>query len=84
MYEVMEYRDIAAAATAQFEREDRSIEQEQTELAAARAQLNRRKKALGRKRAKFERVMRNFRELDDLLESGQERPRGSGQDEAAA
>lgn len=80
----MEYREIAAAATAQLEREERSIEKEQSELAAARAQLNRRKKALGRKRAKFERVMRNFRELDHLLESDQERPRESRQDGEAA
>jgi hypothetical protein len=67
----MDYRELIAAASAQFEGEQRTIDQEQQELNAARWRLNRRRKALGRKRARFERVLRNFRELDNLLDTEQ-------------
>jgi hypothetical protein len=66
----MEYRDIVAATTRQFEQEERDIEARQAEADTTQALLDRRRRALKRKRTSFERMMRNFRDLDEEVVSG--------------
>jgi hypothetical protein len=66
----MEYRDIVAATTHQFEAEERDIEARQAEVDSAQALLDRRRKALKRKRSSFDRMLRNFQDLDAEVVSG--------------
>jgi hypothetical protein len=87
----MEYRDIVAATTHQFEAEERDIEARQAEVDSVQALLDRRRKALKRKRAGFDRMLRNFRDLDAEVVSGKpaaaedpDEVREPGEGEAAA
>jgi hypothetical protein len=62
----MEYRDIVAATTHRFEVEERDIEARQAEVDGVQPLLDRRRKALKRKRVRFERLIQNIRELVPL------------------
>ena len=66
----MEYTQIVAATTVQFEQEDRDIETRQSELDTAQALIDRRRKALKRKRAGFDRMLQGWQTLDTEVVSG--------------
>ncbi len=66
----MEYQQIIAATTRQFELEDADIEARQGEVTAAQELLDRRRRALKRKRAGFERMMHSFQDLDAEVATG--------------
>jgi hypothetical protein len=66
----MEYGDIAAATTHQFEAEERDIEARQAEVDSAQALLDRRRKALAKKRRGFDRMLNGWQTLDEEVASG--------------
>jgi hypothetical protein len=66
----MEYRDIVAATTHQFEVEERDIEARKTEVDSAQALLDRLRKALKRKRSNFEKMLAGWQTLDAEIVSG--------------
>jgi len=66
----VEYAQIVAATERQFQDEERDIEAKQAEMDAAQGLLDRRRKALRKKKAGFERLMRNYRDLDVEVISG--------------
>ncbi|TMC07247.1 MAG: hypothetical protein E6J41_16530 [Chloroflexi bacterium] len=77
----VDYAQIVAATERQFTDEERDIEARQGEVDTAQALLDRRRKAL-RKKAGFERLMRNYRDLDVEVISGKpSRGDVSGDDE---
>jgi hypothetical protein len=66
----VEYADIIRATQRQFSDEEGDIEARQAEVAAAQALLDRRRKALKKKRGNFERLMAGWKTLDVEVISG--------------
>ncbi len=66
----MEYQTIVAATERQFADEDRDIEARQAEVDTAQALLDRRRRALKRKRGNFEKLISGWRTLDVEVVSG--------------
>jgi hypothetical protein len=88
----VEYRDIIAATSRQFDQEEAAIAAGQAEVDSAQALLDRRRRALKRKRSNFERLLSNWQTLDAEVvsgkpsaadETGETREPGGDEDEAA-
>ena len=66
----MEYQQIIAATERQFADEERDLEARLAELEAAQALLDRRRRALRKKRGNFERLLAGWKTLDVEVVSG--------------
>jgi hypothetical protein len=78
----VEYADIIRATQRQFSDEESDIEARHAEVAAAQALLDRRRKALKRKKAGFTKMVEGWRTLDVEVVSGKpSRSDAAGDDE---
>ena len=66
----MEYAQLVALSRREFDAEERDISQKQFGLDAAQALLDRRRKALAKKRRGFERMMAGWQTRDEEVVSG--------------
>jgi hypothetical protein len=66
----MEYSALIRLTTAQFEAEEADLVRRQGELDTAQALLDRRRKALAKKRRGFDRMLSGWQSLDEEVVSG--------------
>jgi hypothetical protein len=66
----MEYSALIRLTTTQFEAEEADLVRRQGELDAAQALLDRRRKALAKKRRGFDRMLNGWQTLDEEVASG--------------
>jgi hypothetical protein len=79
----VEYQQIIAATERQFTDEERDIEARQAEVDTAQGLLDRRRKALGKKRRGFERMVAGWKTLDVEVVSGKSSRSDAAADEDA-